>query len=646
MDPTEVAVVHLRERAGILKGTRQEKPTMNNPTGHASSSSSSSSSISSLHSISTQASVYTPTFNPTSSDSYYDVSIDSSDSSTWARNAGLRSKAATAATIGHRRLNLVRPSNLTPLHTEVTLPPNPHRIPSNDDIGSIQGYLSDVSSTSSFVRPALKPHSDSHSHSSINSDNAKLHKSSNVITSLSFKERNFNFDFENESLTSTLGVQAFEDVYGDPTRPPPPPLHASLSSQTRTPTPTSTTSIPQSNSTSNEGFVSSQRVPPNKPSANGGIGPKTLETIQDINTPTSTNATSLRQSSVSSSSLSSKVPRDFSLTKRLEPSAQALSEQTNEISSETTSTECSEGQGSSLKMGASRGTFLSCIPKGICMLDGNVKSAAPRMTINDDMARPSNPIKSLWADAYQPTSFDECLCHVQQAELLSQLISQGNCPHLFFHGTSTYGKKLLIKVLLREIYGPSAWQVCKEKREFTKKALYNYGMLHCSKGEKKLVKQLLASKVHVELDAQGLAENARAILVGLCKDIAHSMESSRVIVKEENIESNFRGVKTGHLSALPTLKHVVMGFFTYTRILLWHPSNKALIEVLEMKTNAFCDEGKGGEAVSKASRFCNHILEAGFGMTSRCRHIMKILLGILAYIDNSLGHFGISSPIL
>jgi replication factor C subunit 3/5 len=70
----------------------------------------------------------------------------------------------------------------------------------------------------------------------------------------------------------------------------------------------------------------------------------------------------------------------------------------------------------------------------------------------------------LWVDQHRPKTLDELNHHTQLSSQPKRLISCGDSPHMLFYGPSGAGKKIRIKALLRELYGPWSEKLRVEER--------------------------------------------------------------------------------------------------------------------------------------------------------------------------------------
>ena len=73
---------------------------------------------------------------------------------------------------------------------------------------------------------------------------------------------------------------------------------------------------------------------------------------------------------------------------------------------------------------------------------------------------------SLWLDKYRPHRLKDLSFHPQQATYLSNLVSNGDFPHLLFSGPPGSGKKTRILCLLRELFGVGAEKLRIEHQTF------------------------------------------------------------------------------------------------------------------------------------------------------------------------------------
>ncbi|KAK8304761.1 hypothetical protein V6Z12_D03G014700 [Gossypium hirsutum] len=118
-------------------------------------------------------------------------------------------------------------------------------------------------------------------------------------------------------------------------------------------------------------------------------------------------------------------------------------------------------------------------------------------------------LRQFWADKYQPASLNGFTCHKQETQLLKQLASHENCPHILLKGPSGSGKKALTMASLREMYGDASWNVSHELRQFQVQ----------EKKPKQVHVSIASSAHHVELNVN-LETNAKYALMGLVKEIS------------------------------------------------------------------------------------------------------------------------------
>ncbi|KAK9164181.1 hypothetical protein Syun_005083 [Stephania yunnanensis] len=132
-------------------------------------------------------------------------------------------------------------------------------------------------------------------------------------------------------------------------------------------------------------------------------------------------------------------------------------------------------------------------------------------------------LRQFWADQHRPGSLNGFTCNKQQALLLKQMITHGNCPHVLFKGPSGSGKKALALALLREIYGDPAWNISHDLRSFHVQ----------EKRPMRVIIPLTSSPHHIELNLKSEPKNAKYAVMALVKE----MINNRAIAPEVSATS-------------------------------------------------------------------------------------------------------------
>ncbi|XP_044482679.1 uncharacterized protein LOC123209007 [Mangifera indica] len=182
-------------------------------------------------------------------------------------------------------------------------------------------------------------------------------------------------------------------------------------------------------------------------------------------------------------------------------------------SSDKLSSETSKVSGASRKSTGSSKKFVMNRQKSqsdawfSCMRKGNCRSSKSRSPPREKRAFDEasfiekafvvENLRQFWADKYQPNSLNGFTCHKHEAQLLKQLVSEDNLPHILLKGPSGSGKRALAMALLREIYGDPSWN---EKRPM------------------QVFVPVASSAHHVELHVNS-EPNAKYALMGLVKEI-------------------------------------------------------------------------------------------------------------------------------
>lgn len=75
-------------------------------------------------------------------------------------------------------------------------------------------------------------------------------------------------------------------------------------------------------------------------------------------------------------------------------------------------------------------------------------------------------MEALWADKYRPQKLEELDYHNNVSEVLSQLASRDDFPHLLFYGPNGAGKKTRVFCFLNALFGPGVYKLRSEEKTY------------------------------------------------------------------------------------------------------------------------------------------------------------------------------------
>lgn len=115
----------------------------------------------------------------------------------------------------------------------------------------------------------------------------------------------------------------------------------------------------------------------------------------------------------------------------------------------------------------------------------------------------------LWVEKYRPHTLDKLDLHSRTSEILKQLITCGDLPHLMFYGPSGAGKSTRVTALLRAAFGPGV-----EKVKVTHKAF--------KVGNKNIECTTSTSNYHIELNPSESGNNDTHVIQHVISEIAQT----------------------------------------------------------------------------------------------------------------------------
>ncbi|KAI8928720.1 P-loop containing nucleoside triphosphate hydrolase protein [Entophlyctis helioformis] len=119
---------------------------------------------------------------------------------------------------------------------------------------------------------------------------------------------------------------------------------------------------------------------------------------------------------------------------------------------------------------------------------------------------------SLWVDKHRPTTLGQLTYHDQTTDLLRQLSSSNDFPHLLVYGPSGAGKKTRVAAVLRELFGSGAEKLKIEARQFV------------TPSNKKLEINVVSSNFHVELTPSDVGNYDRIVVQNIIKEVAQTQQ--------------------------------------------------------------------------------------------------------------------------
>ncbi|KAI6226423.1 Replication factor C subunit 3 [Aphelenchoides fujianensis] len=135
---------------------------------------------------------------------------------------------------------------------------------------------------------------------------------------------------------------------------------------------------------------------------------------------------------------------------------------------------------------------------------------------------------ALWADKYRPKDIGGLDYNVNQLNMLKQMVSTDDFPHLLFVGPDGCGKRTRMRCLLKEIYGEGIFQMKHIEIPLE------------TAGGKAIKIRAVDSKYHIEVRPSDLAFHDRMVVQKVIKDIAGTSvdpliykKPFRVVVMEE-----------------------------------------------------------------------------------------------------------------
>ncbi|XP_024181957.1 uncharacterized protein LOC112187419 [Rosa chinensis] len=191
-------------------------------------------------------------------------------------------------------------------------------------------------------------------------------------------------------------------------------------------------------------------------------------------------------------------------------SSSALSRQSSKMSGTSGSTTASAKKFTANRKKSESHSLFACMRKGgSCR---KTKSPEHSPVFNEasfiQKAFVDESLRQFWADNHRPASLNGFTCHMQEAQLLKDLVIDNKFPHILLSGPPGSGKKALTMAFLREIYGDASWEISHDLRCFQIQEQMSM----------QVMVPLTSSAHHIELNVR-VEANARYALMGLVKEI-------------------------------------------------------------------------------------------------------------------------------
>ncbi|XP_058085454.1 replication factor C subunit 3-like isoform X2 [Magnolia sinica] len=116
--------------------------------------------------------------------------------------------------------------------------------------------------------------------------------------------------------------------------------------------------------------------------------------------------------------------------------------------------------------------------------------------------------KFTWANKYRPMTLKKFICNRDKAELLQNMVAEGECSHLIFEGCPGVGKKTMIWAFLREAFGPNKLETREELKKFELKG----------EAEASIEVNVRISSKHVEINLSELRGHEKHVIVSLIEE--------------------------------------------------------------------------------------------------------------------------------